>query len=143
MPYRFLDDIATADIAFEATGPDLNELFASAADATLAVMLDDICGLEYREQRSFRLNSPDVQELLFQFLQEIIFYKDAECLLLKVTDIVVEQRSGEYQLSAELAGEPVDIDKHQLNVDIKAVTYHMFEMRKTADGYVVTLVLDI
>ena len=37
MPYRYLEEIGTADIAFEATGRDLPELFKEAADATTKV----------------------------------------------------------------------------------------------------------
>ena len=33
MPYEYLEEIGTADIAFEATGRDLSELFRDAADA--------------------------------------------------------------------------------------------------------------
>ena len=35
MPYTYLEEIGTADIAFEATGRDLPELFRDAADATI------------------------------------------------------------------------------------------------------------
>lgn len=143
MPYRFLDDIAIADIAFEATGKSLNEVFQSAADATLAVMLEDASALEFRQQRTIQLINADAQELLYQFLQEILFFKDADCLLLKVTTLAVVEDGGQFWLSAELAGEEVDIQRHHLNVDVKAVTYHMFTFRKTNSGYLTTVVLDI
>ena len=42
MPYKYLEEIGTADIAFEATGRDLPELFSDAADATMNVMIDNI-----------------------------------------------------------------------------------------------------
>lgn len=143
MPYRFLDDVATADIAFEATGRDLDELFRSAADATLAVMLEDLTGLQPRENRTVSLQADEPQDLLFSFLQELIFYKDAECLLLKVADLDVVQEATGCRLTARLTGEAVDIDRHRLNVDVKAVTYHLFEFRSTADGYLTRIVLDI
>lgn len=142
MPYRFLDDVATADIAFEATGRDLNEVFRSAADATLAVMLDDTSGLRPRVTRDMVLEADDPQELLFRFLQEVIFYKDAECLLLQVRELNV-RGNGKWELRAVMEGEEVDIERHRLNVDIKAVTYHLFTFAKTGDGYTTTVVLDI
>ncbi|MCA9393728.1 MAG: archease [Candidatus Omnitrophica bacterium] len=141
MPYRFLDDVATADIAFEATGRDLNEIFRAAAAATLAVMLEDIPGLEDRVERTVVLDADDPQELLFRFLQEVIFYKDAECLLLRVRELNVTGDGR--QLRAVMSGEAVDIERHCLNVDIKAVTYHLFTFKETAEGYVTTVVLDI
>ena len=38
MRYRFLDDVATADLAFEAYGKDLPSLFTNAALATADAM---------------------------------------------------------------------------------------------------------
>ncbi|HEY2568168.1 MAG TPA: archease [Candidatus Udaeobacter sp.] len=35
MPYRYLEDVGAADIAFEVTGGDLPELFTAAADTTM------------------------------------------------------------------------------------------------------------
>ncbi len=40
MPYKFLEDIATADAAFEALGSTPEELFTEAALATFEVMVD-------------------------------------------------------------------------------------------------------
>ncbi len=143
MPYRFLDDVATADIAFEATGNNLDELFRAAADATLAVMLEDARELLHRDTRTVSLSAADLQDLLFRFLQEIIYFKDADCLLLQARDVQVEQQGSLWQLDAMLTGEAVDIGRHHVNVDIKAVTYHRFDLKRTKEGYTATVVLDI
>ena len=42
MTYKYLEEIGTADIAFEAAGRDLPELFTAAADATMNVMIENI-----------------------------------------------------------------------------------------------------
>ena len=55
MPYKFLEEIGTADIAFEATGCDLPELFVAAADATMNVMIDNLDAIEPRETRQIEL----------------------------------------------------------------------------------------
>ena len=57
MPYHYLEDIGTADIAFEATGRDLSELFRDAADATMNVMIDNIDAIQPRETRHIELSS--------------------------------------------------------------------------------------
>ncbi|MGA1796796.1 MAG: archease [bacterium] len=41
MPFRFLEDIATADIAFEAWGETMEELFSACAEAVIGIMADD------------------------------------------------------------------------------------------------------
>src|SRR5213592_2460128 len=57
MPYRYLEEIGTADIAFEATGRDLAELFSDAADATTNVMIDNIEAIQPRETRQIELSN--------------------------------------------------------------------------------------
>ncbi|HEY9296088.1 MAG TPA: archease, partial [Phormidium sp.] len=53
MPYEFLEDVATADIAFHAWGKDLEELFIAAGDATLNVMIDNLDAIAQTETRTF------------------------------------------------------------------------------------------
>jgi SHS2 domain-containing protein len=71
MPYHYLEDIGTADIAFEATGRDLPELFIAAADATMNVMIDNLDAIESRETRQIELSNDNIEILLFDFLQEL------------------------------------------------------------------------
>src|SRR5262250_3202559 len=68
MPYKYLEDVGTADIAFEATGRDLPQLFTAAADATLNVMIDNIDSVEPRETRRIELKNDKIDMLLFDFL---------------------------------------------------------------------------
>ena len=78
MGYHFLEDIAIADIAFEAWGKDLEELFIAAGDATVNTMVDNLEAIEATETRSFELEDDALDMLLFNFLQEFIYYKDSE-----------------------------------------------------------------
>jgi len=57
MPYHYLEEIGTADIAFEATGRDLAELFRDAADATTNVMIDNIEAIQPRKTRQLELSN--------------------------------------------------------------------------------------
>lgn len=143
MPYRYLDDIATADVAFEATADTLADLFVAAADATMNVMVDDLETVEGRERRPIRVSSEAADMLLFEFLQELIFYKDAERLLLRVPRVAIERRDGGYRLEAEGAGEAIDTQRHGTGVDVKAVTLHRFRVEETPQGWRASVVLDI
>ena len=42
MSYEYLEDMATADVAFRASGATLEELFQSAAKATTNVMVENL-----------------------------------------------------------------------------------------------------
>lgn len=71
MPYEFLEDVATADIAFQAWGKDLEELFQAAGDATINVMIEDLDTIEFKEQRVFSLENDALDMLLFNFLSTL------------------------------------------------------------------------
>lgn len=143
MPYRFLEEIGTADIAFEATGRDLRELFKDAADATMNVMIDNLDAIEPRETRHIELSNDQIDMLLFDFLQELIFFKDAERLLLRIGKVRIDESDRKYFLEAKAAGEPLDATRHQQRADVKAVTLHDFSVEKTAGGWKAHVLLDI
>jgi len=143
MPYHYLEEIGTADIAFEATGRDLPELFRDAADATMNVMIDNLDAIEPRETRHIELANDKIDMLLFEFLQEFIYFKDAERLLLRVRDVRIEERDGKHFLKAEAAGEALDSVRHHQRADVKAVTLHDFSVEKQDEGWNARVLLDI
>jgi SHS2 domain-containing protein len=143
MPYKYLEDIGTADIAFEATGRDLSELFTSAANATMNVMIENLDTIEPRETRRIELENNAIDMLLFDFLQELIYFKDAERLLLRVREMRMEEKEGAYSLKATTVGESLDAARHQQRADVKAVTLHDFRVEKTEGGWKAAAILDI
>jgi SHS2 domain-containing protein len=143
MPYKFLEDVGTADIAFEATGGDLPQLFTAAADATMNVMIDNLDAIESRETRQIELSNDNVEMLLFDFLQELIYFKDAKRLLLRAHETQIDQKGEAYFLKAKVAGERLDDTRHQQRADVKAVTLHGFSVEKFEGGWKARLLLDI
>ena len=143
MPYHYLEEIGTADIAFEATGRDLPELFTAAADATMNVMIDNLDAIEPRETRQIELSNDNVEMLLFDFLQELIYFKDARRLLLRARKAQIDQRGDQFFLKAKVAGEQLDDTRHQQRADVKAVTLHGFSVLKYDRGWKAKVLLDI
>ena len=143
MPYHYLEEIGTADIAFEATGRDLLELFMATADATMNVMIDNLDAIEPRETRHIELVNDKLDMLLFDFLQELIYFKDAEQLLLRVREVSIDEKDGEFFLKAKTAGEPLDAARHHQRADVKAVTLHDFSVEKQDEDWKARVLLDI
>jgi SHS2 domain-containing protein len=143
MPFHYLEEIGTADIAFEATGRDLPELFTAAADATMNVMIDNLDAIEPRETRPIELKNDAIDMLLFDFLQELVYFKDAERLLLRVRDARIDEKDEKYFLKAEAAGEVLDAARHHQRADVKAVTLHDFSVEKDDGGWKAKAILDI
>ncbi|MBI5235362.1 MAG: archease [Deltaproteobacteria bacterium] len=144
MPFRYLDEMTTADVAFEALGASVEEVFSVAADATEGVMTQDISAIRANEETVIALTNNGLDLLLLDFLNELIFLKDARGLLLRVTTISIEKDACVFNLKATLAGERIDASKHVLGIDVKAVTLHALSVTKTDDGtWKATVVLDV
>ena len=143
MPYEFLEDIAIADIAFSAWGKDLKETFVAAADATMNVMVEELESIEPKERRELKLENDQLDMLLFDLLQELIYYKDAEELLLRVRQIEIEEKDHRHLLKGVASGEKIDRNRHRFRVDVKAVTLHLFRLEKTEKGWETLIILDI
>jgi len=143
MPYKYLDNIAIADAAFQATGSTLEEMFTSAADATMNVMVADLNTIAEHHQKIIQLTDDALDMLLFQFLQEFVFYKDAEQLLLRPQTLKITHTSPTYTLTAQLSGSTANPQIHDLVTDIKAVTLHRLNVEKTKSTWTATVVLDI
>jgi SHS2 domain-containing protein len=143
MPYEYLEEFGTADIAFEATGRDLAELFRDAADATTNVMIDNIEAIQPRETRQIEISNDKVDMLLFDLLQELIFLKDAERLLLRMREVQIGERDENYFVKATAEGELLDAERHHQRADVKAVTLHDFSVERMEGGWKARVLLDI
>jgi SHS2 domain-containing protein len=142
-PYRYLEEIATADVAFEAWGATPEETFLAAADATLNTMVEEIGTVAPREHREISIAADALDLLLFDLLQELVYHKDAGRLLLRVRDLRIEESGSGYRLKADAVGETIDPARHTLLADVKAVTLHRLSVEKTPSGWRAVVVLDV
>jgi SHS2 domain-containing protein len=143
VPYAYADDIAIADLAFRAWGLTVEETFMAAAEATMHAMVEDVATIAPREQRTWSLHEAQLDLLLLQFLQELLFYKDAQRLLLRVYEVQITAREQGFALQARAAGEPLDSARHALGADVKGVTLHRLQVVQTPNGLEATVVLDV
>jgi SHS2 domain-containing protein len=142
-PYRYLEGITTADVGFEAWGATPEATFLAAADATLNTMVEEIGTVAPRERRVISLAADSLDLLLFDLLQELVYHKDADRLLLRVRDLRIEETGSGYRLHADAIGETIDPARHLLLADVKAVTLHRLSVEKTPSGWRAVVVLDV
>lgn len=143
MPYRYLEDIAIADSAFEAWGKTVEEMITAASDATLNIMVGDLESISFRESRLRQFEDTQIDMLLFQVLQEIVFFKDAERLLLRVRNVHLHEEGSLWNAAIEFQGELIDPERHDLIVDVKAVTLHRLQVERRDDCWAATVVVDV
>ena len=143
MPFRFLEEEATADIAFEAWGKGIEETFLSAGDAVMNVMVEDLDSIRPGERRTFKLKNEALDLFLLGFLQELIYYKDSESLMLRPESVCIQKQESQFVLEATARGEKLDPTPHRPGVDVKAVTLHRFSLEKNPQGWKAFVILDI
>ena len=140
--YKILEDIAIADIAIEAYGKNLDELFENSAYAIFEESAD-INKIDVKEKKTIKLGAKNIGDLLFDFLSEILFLKDTYSMIFRKSSIKISKKTDGYSINAELFGEKIDAKKHELRNDIKAITLHMFSVEKTKEGYTALVVVDV
>ena len=143
--YRFRDEIVLGDLAFEATGDSVSELFAAAALAVIEAMVDPL-SVETSWTQEVRLSEAEIEDLLFEWLNAIVFIKDMEGVVFHDVRATVSRDSEKnlWHLEATLIGDRVDATRQDLRTDVKAVTKHLYEVRQQEEGtWYAHVVLDV
>jgi SHS2 domain-containing protein len=129
----------TADIGFEAFGSTREEVFANAARALQNLMVD-LASIAPRQEIPIRVEGADPASLLVNWLSEILYRIDADGQLFNEFEIrSLEDRS----LTAIARGEPFNRARHQVKLQVKAITYHQLALEKTPEGWRAQVYVDI
>jgi len=139
MSFKYLEGVALAEVAFEAKGKTLKELFASCADA----FIDASCNPKSINpviKKVISLKADDVEKLLYVFLEELVFIKDSESMVFNKVNI---SEISEKSLKATIIGDKVNPNTQELRADIKAITMHKFKIEKIKDSWKAVVVMDI
>ncbi len=126
MSYKFLDH--ATDAIIEVTAKDLKEAFSVTADAVINLTLDQD-KVEEKDQKEFSANGKDLRYLLFSWIEEITFVLITQGFAIKRVEFDIEQKEG-YKINAKAYGEPLDLQKHNFKVEIKAPTFYEMEIRQ-------------
>lgn len=139
--WTLVESIALADCALDVEGTDLDDLFATAARALVDLMIDPAT-LPVTLMRTVTLSAPALDLLLFDWLTELIYLKDAEQLAFPGVTVAVSQASPS-TLTARLEGGVIDRDRTALRADPKAVTFHQLRVERGGLGWRARVVIDI
>lgn len=143
MAYKFLENIALADFAFEVEAPDLPSLFCDAAEALLNIQIANPGNFSPVESVHITVSHPELDLLLYRFLQELVYYKDTKRLLLRAERLEIKETMGAYQLDAAMKGQTLDPDRHDERADVKAITLHQLEVVKRDHNWKATVIVDV
>ena len=126
MSYKVLDHATDAFI--EVTASSLTEAFKVAGDSVVDTILDN-SKIEEKEERNIVVMGKDLNYLLYNWLEDLIYLIITEGFAIKKLNITVEKNE-EYAISAQIFGEDIDIKKHGFKVEIKSPTFHEMEIKQ-------------
>jgi len=136
-PFEIIDH--TADIGIVAYGADIKQIFANAALGLFSLMANPD---DFNEgiKRELELSAEDVEILLVEWLNELIYIFDVEHIFFKRFEI---DKLTSNQIRAKCFGEKIKPGQHKLKREVKAATYHMLQINKEDGGYKVQVIFDI
>ena len=139
--FEFLEH--TADVYIAAFGDSLEEAFENAALATTEVMTDaDQVKPETKEK--VELEARDMHELLYNWIEELLFRFDAENNVYSRFQVSsIEESDRGLRLRAEISGEVFDPESRPQKLGVKAITYHLMEIKTRPDEVTLKFVLDV
>ena len=139
--YKFLEKGAQADVAFTAEADSLPALLEVCGEATFAVMTDTKL-IKPKDRHTITVQADALEDLLFDWLSELIFLKDSEEFVAGRFRVRCPDKPS-FHLQALVEGEPIDRRRHEMNVDVKAATYHEMDIHQEEGRWFAKVVLDV
>jgi SHS2 domain-containing protein len=129
----------TADLGLRLRAATLEELLVEAGRGLLAMLVANPEAVQPLLTKEIQLAAEAPDFLLFDWLSELLFAFESKKLLLCEFDV----RLAGGALAARCRGEPMDTARHQMDHEVKAITYHGLTVRQTAAGWEAEVIIDI
>jgi SHS2 domain-containing protein len=129
----------TADLGVAIYGKTVKELFANAAFAVFDI-ITDLNRVKATEERTIIVEGEGWEDLLVNYLREVLYMFNGEGLLLKEYSII---EIDPQHLHGRVSGELFTPSKHRINTEIKAVTYHQVTVRETPEMWTGRVIFDV
>ena len=134
--YEYLEH--TSDEQFRAYGRSWEEAFTNAAYAMFDIITDHT-KVESILEKKFSIKAENKEALVYDFLEEFLYYVDAEGILLhEINDLNINNNT----LTVKFSGDD-ETNRYDINTHIKAVTYQNMIVKKKNDRYIIQVVVDI
>ena len=129
----------TADLGLRVHAKTLETLFEDAGRGIFSMMTTNLEGVRCLHERTYRIAGAATDYLLFDWLNELLYTFESERLLLSEFTVVFDAAG----LQATARGEPMDLERHRMEHEVKAITYHGLRVEEDGDGWVAELIVDI
>jgi len=129
----------TADLGLRIRAADLDTLFVEAAQCMFSAIVEDLATVRPLQRVDVAIQGDEIDFLLFDWLRELLYHFDAEHILFGKFEVHVLENS----LTASAWGEPLDRARHNLEHEVKAITYHALSVEKQGDEWFAEVIVDI
>jgi len=134
--FEFLEH--TADVKFRAFGKSLEKVFENSALAMIKTMTEN--KIKKRIKKEIRVKGKDFENLLYNFLEEILFIMDTESFVLaSIRKIKIDKKN--FELKAEILGDASS--RYEFHLDVKAITYNEMFVHEEKKNWITQVVLDV
>jgi SHS2 domain-containing protein len=128
-----------SDLGIEARGATMAEAFRNAALGLMSIIAGSST-ITSCEKRLISIRALDRENLLVRWLTEILYMYDAEKFLTADAEFDLIHDTS---LKATIFGQRVDPSRHDLKIDVKAITYHKLMVEQIGDTWHARVFVDI
>ncbi len=128
----------TADVGIRSSGQDLEEAFEEVAKGMFSI-ITDISLVDSDIKRKVEIKAYNSESLLVNFLSELIYLHEVNNEVYGDFDISITENE-QITLKGDCLGERIDLDKHDMDTAVKAVSYHELEVDPKGE---IKIILDI
>jgi SHS2 domain-containing protein len=138
--YRILEHVSDAYI--EVNGQSLEECFSKAGLALVDLMVD-LGTISETANFVFKTEGKDLFSLLYNFMEFILIKVTSEEFLPRSLKTEIRKVKDDYRLRCTGSGENLSLRKHKTKLEVKAMTYHLMEIKEAPGHFVVRFLLDL
>ena len=141
MAYEFFEH--TADLGLRIRAEKLTTLFEEAACALFSAIVMNFEDVRPVDEVTFELEADRHDDLLRDWLGELLYAFHADHRLFATFDVQLDVHLDANRLKAVARGEPIDPTRHEIDAEIKAVTYHGLKVQREQSGWLAEVIVDL
>ncbi len=140
----FIYEDHTADVQARCWGRTLEEAYNQTAYSLMATITPDLKRISSNIEKKIKIEAEDKEALLFDFLSELLYIFDVDELVFNTIKVqIIKESEDLFVLNALLRGEKFDVTKHEIGIEVKAITYSFMEIAESKNKVEISIVFDI
>ena len=128
-----------SELAVKVVGHSQADLFANSAFALFDVMTD-IEKIEIKERLPLEVEGADRDDLMVNWMRELLYLYQGSGYLLREFQV---REVKDTLVKADVCGEKIDPDRHEIKKEVAAVAYHQSRMEKTGNQWTAQLIFEV